>query len=125
MLLRLKIKPPVQRPHAVKKTVPAALKSGRFPLCLISQPVGSGKTDFISRFAGECGHVLWYSLDSMDNQERIFLENLEFLFSQATGQNTPQDMTVQREPEYRLPPERADGSAGRRRGTVLPGVRLL
>ena len=106
MLLRLKIKPPVQWPHAVKKTVPAALKSGRFPLCLISQPFGSGKTDFISRFAGECGHVLWYSLDSMDNQERIFLENLEFLFSQAMGQNTPRDTTVQREPEYRLPPER-------------------
>lgn len=104
MLLRLKIKPPGQRPHAVNKTIPSALKSGCFPICLISQPFGSGKTEFISRFAGENGHVLWYSLDSMDNQEHIFLENLEYLFSRITGPDTPRDMTAQREPEFKLPP---------------------
>lgn len=73
MLLRQKIKPPDQRPDAVKKAVPAALKSGQYPLCVISQPFGSGKTVFISRYVREHGvQVLWYNLDSTDNQSICF-----------------------------------------------------
>ncbi len=115
MLLRQKIKPPVNRPNAVEKLVPPAMGSNYFPLCVIAQPFGSGKTVFASRYAGEYGaHVLWYSLDAMDNQESVFLEYIEYLFAQAAGQCTPRDTAVYREIRPSIsPPERLRFLLGR------------
>lgn len=105
MLLRQKIKPPDQRPDAVKKAVPAALKSGQYPLCVISQPFGSGKTVFISRYVREHGvQVLWYNLDSTDNQEYLFLEYMEYLFSQIPGRNPQRGVTAWGGEKFEIPP---------------------